>query len=197
MMGEALADRGLVLAHLRAMTRPSHDALEGALGLLDGGLDLDEYRNVLRRLYGFWRGWEPQVAGLLRDVALSEPRRRLHLLAADLTALGVSGRELDGLPLCPLTTLRDDVEALGSLYVMEGSTLGGRIILRNVDRCLGNEGRASCSYFNGYGERTGAMWRLFLARLEQASPADAERIGHGASATFGQLGWWLPQPRVA
>ncbi len=184
---------GLVLAHLRAATRPSHDAIEGALGLLDEGLDLDAYRLVLRRFYGFWRGWEPQVAHLLRDEALSGPRRRVHLLAADLAALGVSGPALDALPSCPLTILRDGAEALGSLYVMEGSTLGGRVIQRNVERCLGDQGRASCSYFNGYGGQTGAMWRLFLARLDEAPAADAERIGHGAAATFERLGWWLPR----
>lgn len=193
----ALAGSGLVLAHLRAVTRPSHDALEGALGLLDEGLGLDTYGTVLGRLYGFWRGWEPQVAALLRDEALSGPRRRSHLLVADLAALGLSGPALDALPSCPLPTLRDAAEALGSLYVMEGSTLGGRIIQRNVERCLGDRGRASCSYFSGYGERTGAMWRAFLTRLDDAPPADAERIGRGATATFECLGWWLPRGGVS
>jgi heme oxygenase (biliverdin-IX-beta and delta-forming) len=180
-----------VLAYLRAVTRPAHSALEGALGLLDDRLDLDAYRVVLGRLYGFWRGWEPQMAALLRDDGLLGQRRRLHLLAADLAALGVSSAALEALPMCPLTMLRDDAEALGSLYVMEGSTLGGLVIQRNINRCLGDKGRRSCSYFNGYGTETGPMWRVFLARLDEAPTADMERIGFGASATFERIGWWL------
>jgi heme oxygenase len=176
------------------VTRPAHHALEGTLGLLDDGLDLHDYTRVLTRLYGFWRGWEPQVQALLADEAFSGPRRRLHLLAADLAALGIAGDALAAIPHCPLTLLRDAMEAFGSLYVMEGSTLGGRVIQKNVERRLGDEGRASCAYFNGYGKQTGPMWHAFLARLEASPPADAEPMGRGAAATFEQLGWWLTRP---
>ena len=195
-VGAQARESGAVLAHVRAVTRPAHNALEGALGLLDERLDLGAYTNVLARLYGFWSGWEPQVATLLQDRALSNPRRRLHLLAADLAALGVSGAAVKALPLCPLTTLHDAAEALGSLYVMEGSTLGGRVIQQNVERCLGDDGRSSCRYFNGYGANTGTMWRSFVARLDEAPVADADRIGQGAVATFERLGWWVAQVRT-
>ncbi len=132
---------------------------------------------------------------MLQNEALSGPRRRLHLLAADLSALGVSRHSQATLPLCPVTTLRDAAEALGSLYVMEGSTLGGRIIQRNIKRCLGEIGRASCSYFNGYGAETGSMWLSFLAELDKAPAANIEQIGRGALATFERLGWWLTMDR--
>jgi heme oxygenase (biliverdin-IX-beta and delta-forming) len=181
---------GALIAHLRSVTRPAHDRLEGGLGLLDA-FDVDAYAAVLSRFYGFWKGWEPQVAGLLGDDAFTKPRRRLHLIEADLTVLGLSREVLAALPLCPLTPLRDAAEALGSLYVMEGSTLGGRIIQRNVERCLKDAGRASSSYFNGYGARTGAMWRTFMSRLDDVAEAEMESVGRGATATFERLGMWL------
>ena len=182
---------GAVLAHLRAATRPAHDALEGGLGLLDERLDLDVYRRVLERFHGFLRTWEPRVAALLRDEALLRPRRRGHLLQADLAALGASVDDVARLPLCPVPLLRDAFEALGSLYVMEGSTLGGQVIMRNVTLRLGFDDRFGCSYFAGHGANTGAMWRSFLARLDEAPTAEAERIANGASATFERLAWWL------
>ena len=182
-----------MLARLRTVTRPAHDRLEGALGLLDDQLDRDAYKQVLERLYGFWRGWEPQVAALLQDRPLLEPRRRLHLLEADLTVLGSSAWAVDALPACPLPLLHDAAGALGSLYVMEGSTLGGRVIQQNVERRLGFDGRSGCSYFAGYGANTGRMWRLFLARLDEAPATDAERIATGAAATFERLAYWLPR----
>ncbi len=183
---------GALLARLRFVTRPAHDRLEGALGLLDERLGLDAYRRVLERFYGFWRGWEPQVATLFQDAAFLGPRRRLHLLRADLATVGLSARAARMLPACPLPVLRGAAEALGSLYVMEGSTLGGQVIERNVERCLGLDGRCGCTYFAGYGTDTGRMWRLFLARLDLVPVADAERVADGAVATFERLAWWLP-----
>lgn len=182
-----------MLAHLRAATRPAHDRLEGGLGLLDERLDLMAYREVIARLHGFWRGWQPRMAALMRDEALLAPRRRLHLLEADLVALGVPATAVETLPACPLPVLRDAAEALGSLYVLEGSTLGGQVIRRNVERRLGLDGQRGCAYFAGYGAETGLMWRAFLARLDAAPPADAGRIAQGASATFERLAWWLPR----
>lgn len=182
-----------MLARLRVVTRPAHDLLEGALGLLDEQLDRETYKLVLERFYGFWCGWEPQVATLLQDKPLFDPRRRMHLLRADLAVLGLSARAVDALPKCPLPLLHDAAEALGSLYVMEGSTLGGRIIQRNVERCLGFDSRSGCTYFAGYGASTGIMWRLLLARLDEASATDAERVATGATATFERLAYWLPR----
>ncbi len=192
MLTEALP-AGALLARLRFVTRPAHDRLDGTLGLLDERLGLDTYRRVLERFYGFWRGWEPQVAALFQDAAFLDPRRRMHLLRADLTTVGLSAHAVQMLPACPLPILRDAAEALGSLYVMEGSTLGGRVIERNVERCLGLDGRRGCTYFAGYDTDTGRMWRSFLARLDLAPVADAERVADGAVATFERLAWWLPQ----
>jgi heme oxygenase len=182
---------GAALAHLRTVTGPTHRALEGALGLLDEHLELDAYRQVLARFYGFWSGWEPQIAGLLEDTVMLAPRRRLHLLAADLAALGVAKHELAALPKCPLVTLHDAAEALGSLYVMEGSTLGGKLIRGNIQRCLGSMALGGCTYFDGYGTDTGTMWQEFLVHLAAAPAADVQRMGNGAVATFERLGWWL------
>ena len=180
-----------VLARLRAATRPAHGRLEGVLGLLDERLDGAAYRAVLERFHGFWHDWEPHVAGLLADPAFTGPRRRAHLLRADLMTLGLPCAAIRLLPACPLPELRGAAEALGSLYVMEGSTLGGRVIQRNVTLRLGWDGRAGCRYFAGYGAATGPMWRAFLARLDQVPAAQAGRIADGAVATFERLAWWL------
>jgi heme oxygenase len=183
--------KGLVLAHVRQETREAHLAIEGSLGLMDGKLTVRDYVNALSRLYGFWREWEPQVACLIDDEGFLAPRRRGHLLAADLAALGMAQREIAALPRCPLTDLNDRMHALGSLYVMEGSSLGGRVIQCNVERCLGAAVRGCGSYFMGYGDQTGPMWQSFLARLDRAPATSKYRIADGALATFSNLHTWL------
>ncbi|MBI0534900.1 biliverdin-producing heme oxygenase [Roseomonas sp. KE2513] len=169
---------------LRDGTRAEHERLDTGLDLTAPGMTVEGYRRVLERFHGFWAGWEPRVAAELGDEALLAPRRRLHLLRDDLRALGT---EPEGLPACPPPPIHGRAEAMGSLYVMEGSTLGGRVILKRLDGLGLPPG--SCRYFAGYGDGTGAMWMSFLQRLE--AEADAPAVLRGARATFATLGGWM------
>jgi heme oxygenase (biliverdin-IX-beta and delta-forming) len=70
------------------------------------------------------------VEVVLDDVAVVPDwpsRRRAHLIRADLTALGSA---LPALITAP--TLVGEAEQLGALYVIEGSRLGGAMLVRSV-----------------------------------------------------------------
>ena len=54
------------LARLKAQTRPEHEAIEAALGLMGDGLTTDMYRYTLERFYGFF-GHSKTVCGALPD----------------------------------------------------------------------------------------------------------------------------------
>ncbi len=166
-----------ILERLREQTRDCHDRLERRLDLLDEALSAPRYAALLVRFHALWQGLEPRFASLL-DQAFWTPRRRLPWLDADLAALGLA-------PPAPIAApaLADEAAALGALYVVEGSTLGGRIILRHLDRL----GLQPVAYFSGYGEATGTMWKGFVARLEAAPPDAAPAIVAGAGLTFDHL----------
>jgi heme oxygenase (biliverdin-IX-beta and delta-forming) len=179
-------------ARLRAETRDLHDAVErefdwaGRIGTRTG------YRALLARWWGFHAVWEPRAAFLL-EPALHEPRRKLALLRADLRGLGLADAEIDALPVCrSVPSLRTGAEALGALYVLEGSTLGGQVIARAADEALGLGPEGGCAFFRAYGPRTGAMWRAFRDRLAAVPPAEHESVLLGARATFSCLREWLP-----
>jgi heme oxygenase len=180
-----------VLAQLRAATSPAHQQLEAVLNLLDARINLQDYRNILARFHGFWRAWQPLAGGLMNDPAFTLPRQRLYLLENDLAALGMPPAAAQALPLCPMPGLTDAAAALGSFYVMEGSTLGGRVIEKTLLPRLGLTRDSGGSYFAGYGGRTGPMWRDFLDRLAAAPLADAAQITFGAAATFTSLTSWF------
>lgn len=75
-------------------------------------------------------------------------------------------------------------EALGLLYVVEGSALGGRMILRMLaERGVHDP---ALRFLDPYGERTGALWRGFLAVLarETVSGERAEAAVRGACRGF-------------
>ena len=133
--------------------------------------------------------WEPAVAGALRDPAFVDPRRKLDLLADDISRLSEGTPRLDGLP-CPREpfAFATAAEALGSMYVVEGSMLGGKLIARHVVTTIGHVP----AYHDAYGARTGAMWRAFQARLagDLAAP-QAEAAIAAARLTFLRLRQWI------
>jgi heme oxygenase len=88
--------------------------------------------------------------------------------------------------------MADRAAAFGALYVVEGSTLGGTIIARQVERSLGFTAGAGCSYFRSYGAALGPMWKAFGRRLlDLSDPAFDDRAVASANRTFETMRLWL------
>jgi heme oxygenase len=176
---------------LRQATQTLHVTLEAGLGLLTPPIDRDRILILLERFHGFHAAWEP-AAALLADEDFLAPRRRAALAAADLALLGRTQAEIAALPLCAeAARFANGGEAWGSLYVMEGSTLGGKLIGR---RLAGEDWfpPGGLRYFDPHGERTGAMWRETRERLADLSgTAHEQAVIDGARATFQRLHDWL------
>lgn len=183
-----------VLRRLRTETAAEHEAVEGSLDLLSPELSRDRLVDVLTRMHGFWQAAEAGLDGW----ATAEPaaaervdwagRRRSALFAADLGALGADpAGELPELPAVAGTDA-----ALGRLYVLEGSSLGGVFIDRHLATLpqLADAGRLTC--FTPYGDRTGAMWHAFrsVTRARVAEGGDADQVVDAARQTFGALAEW-------
>ncbi len=154
-------------ARLRAATAAAHEALEIELELLSPPLDPQRFRRVLAGFYGFHRAWEPAVVSCLPATLV--PASRLPLIEQDLRALGWGDAELRASVACaPAAALADSAEsALGSVYVLEGSTLGGRVIMRQVSQAAWCPPQG-LRYFDPYGAETAARWRATLAHLADA-----------------------------
>ncbi len=185
-----------VMMRLRKETAGSHARLEKALALLEPPLAQDRFVTLLERFYGFHAVWEPAIAAHF-DPEFLLPRRRLRLIETDLIALGHHPADTRP-PLCfgAAALGRSPEAALGSLYVMEGSTLGGQVIARGL---RGTGWGERIRYFNPYGDGTGGMWSAFktLVRTRSGTTADP-KIMAGAIATFDLLQDWLspafPEP---
>jgi heme oxygenase (biliverdin-IX-beta and delta-forming) len=182
-----------VLHRLRAGTAAEHEAVESTLDLLDPGLDRSRLMDVLDRMHGFWlaaeAGLDDWAARRPRDAdALTWPRRRrAGLFADDLAALGAApGDDTPELPPLPGTD-----EALGRLYVLEGSTLGGVFIDRHLAG-LPALADVRLRAFSPYGPDTGAMWHAFrgVVRDHVAGGGDTESIVASARTTFSALAQW-------
>ncbi|MXQ11155.1 biliverdin-producing heme oxygenase [Microvirga makkahensis] len=182
-----------LLERLKVETRPAHDRIESAMKLDRRIASRDEYRNLLARFYGFHGAWERSASAVAPDRIVFESRCKTRLLIRDLLALGLAEDEIIRLPQCdPLMPLPNSAAVLGSMYVVEGSTLGGAVIAREVERNLGFDGQTGCAYFRSYGRDVAVMWRRFGAMLLQASsPETDDAIVAAAQETFRVMHNWL------
>ena len=148
------------------------------------------YAWSLRAMHRFFLAWEAPVFDALvsaDDRLTLAARGKVSLLSADLAALRLS-------PLaapCPVPgdVVASAATALGAMYVLEGSTLGGRMIERHCAGPLGMSLAHGGAFYHGYGARTGALWQAFGAVLESHDTDEPQRAAmlHGARSCFGAL----------
>lgn len=180
--------------HLRAQTDEAHRSLEAVVPLMRPTLSLDDYRGYLAWLYHFYDALEHAVDA--RAPGLFEQwdiRRRVPLLAADIVALGGALPDTGNALTPRLPSMDDTAQRLGLFYVLEGSALGSRVILRHLKTHIGVSADHGASFFDPYGDRIGRHWAAYRTRLDQAGQdaAAADTMCNAADETFRTYRAWL------
>jgi heme oxygenase (biliverdin-IX-beta and delta-forming) len=174
-----------LLERLRVETASEHERAERIFDVELRTSSIGAYRELLQRFYAFHATWEPLVEAAIDQPSFFGPRRKLELLKRDLRALHTVDGELPRVAAHTIGPMRSSVEAFGSMYVVEGSTLGGTIIARVVERRLGYDRQRGCSYFRCYGDDVNRMWISFqAAMLASCRPEDDEAVILSAKRTF-------------
>jgi heme oxygenase len=183
------------LDQLRAATAHCHRRLEKRMDVGHRFCSAARYRGYLEVMFGFYAPFEQALGShavrhVLTDFAA---RCKTALLSDDLAALGVGADCIASLPRCAgIPSCQDEAAALGSLYVLEGATLGGQILLPMVEQRLRLTRQSGASYLASYGHDTRAMWQRFGSVVESWC-ADSERRATAAAAavaTFESLEAW-------
>jgi heme oxygenase len=157
-----------IIEALREATSDAHKALETDIDLFGRVADPERRRDLVARFHRLHASVEPAVEPWLKDMPELdfEHRRRADGIARDLADL--SGHPLTATP----PTVRSAAEALGWWYVLEGSSLGGRVI----HRTLVGQGKdlQGLSFLHPYGSDTGDWWRRFVEVLDAADHQEPE-----------------------
>jgi heme oxygenase len=162
----------LSLSALRLQTAENHARLEKSLDLFASVYTISQYTAHLVKLHSWLAPLEAALdnSPAVHALPLDWPnRRKLATLEKDLAYLGATRR-----PPLPAPPCRSAAEALGALYVLEGSMLGGQVICRHYADLLGLSPERGLAYFSGYGALTGPRWRAFLNVLESTFTQQAD-----------------------
>jgi heme oxygenase (biliverdin-IX-beta and delta-forming) len=187
--------------HLRLVTRDAHLRLEAEVDF-DGRLtSLEVYRHFLEAFLRFIRPVEAVLEGLdLTKLGIDySSRRKTGWIETDLKDLGHTNESLEHLgSFEELPELTEPVEALGAMYVLEGSSLGRQVMLTKLEARLDIRPDWAGHFFSGYGKQTGPMWQSFVAVLNAVGKApDAARLIEASSlATFAAFEKCLADSRM-
>lgn len=189
-----------MLDRLRRETRPHHDRLEAnprLQRLHASDLSLGEYATLIRDQAAFYEPLETALAARPEWGTYGfdfQARLKTPLLERDLVYLSshIAVPTLVGAPDPP--AVPDFSAAVGCLYVLEGATLGGQGIARDVHAALGLTPDTGLAFYTAYGDAHGRMWRAFRMVVEDwaaAGAVDPDAVVEGARSTFARLDAWM------
>lgn len=184
----SLRPHASILLELKEATCSHHRKLESESNIWPDLSSPSGYRQLISKMFGIYSAledelrMEPGIALLLPDLC---QRWKTEWLRADLETLGIDVES------CSMRTkiprVNTTAAAFGCLYVLEGSTLGGQLISREVEAKLGFTPKTGCRFFSSYGAELGQMWRTFGQVLETFAAthkASHSQIVDSAIATF-------------
>jgi heme oxygenase len=178
---------------LKEQTRQEHLQLEKKLISRISEVDtVTDYVDLLAVLYGYYGAVENVLADYFRDTPAIHfhERRKAARLLGDIAIYSPSHPTPR---LCSrVPHIASFYSALGVMYVLEGSTLGGQIIAKLISRKLNVA--SGLNFFLSYGNDVERMWASFkdLLRKPYTSAQQTEAVA-GAKQTFQTFNSWLSE----
>lgn len=174
------------LSALRAATHDVHQRLESVplfARLLSSEVTRDDYIQALIALQGLYAGFETTLINGLQQHAPDYPYiARLPLLHRDLSQLGYA---LALNPSLPPASLPSMATTLGTLYVIEGSMLGGKRLMGHLQSRLSDAVSSALAFYgiNGNIEGHWAVTQVLLRDNLRALDAIEQAVA-AARQTF-------------
>lgn len=176
---------------LKEATKENHDILEQLMfvqQIMNGTLTLPQYKQILYTNYIVHQQLEDHLAnGLSAELAaaIDTPNRhKLAALKADMEELNMPIPEATETAI----SFYNEPEILGALYVLEGATLGGNVIVKRlkVNPALNNL-NLGFHYYQVYGENLIPYWKQFVEVLNNQPEDNDDAAIAGAKKMFGHI----------
>ena len=183
----------IISDRLKTFTASSHQKLEkSVVGLIHGLQTSADYSYLLGLFYSYFSGLERLIKsqGIEKYLPDYNERRKAKLILEDLLALHASNPEICQQNQLPFIV--SPFQALGALYVIEGSTLGGVYIVKMIQKKISVKENIF-HFFSGYGDRNPLMWNRFKNALNHSTADEKEMalIVSGAEDGFHKFYEWI------
>lgn len=176
----------MLSTNIKEATKAAHQDLEKKVVLkLKAIRSNADYADLLKHFYAYFGAVEEAIADFITIDVLPDylDRRHASALKHDIESLGGDASDLPEVSIPEITNI---LQALGALYVMEGSIMGGSIIVQMLAKGGITEG---VSFFSGYGAATGEMWGKFVGVMNANGQTETQQqeVIDSANDTFAQF----------
>ncbi|MES2532144.1 MAG: biliverdin-producing heme oxygenase [Pseudomonadota bacterium] len=179
---------------LRNETAAQHERMHALMAQADPFASRERYAQFVAAQYVFQRDVEhffadPQVQGAVPDLAV---RGRAAATLTDLADLDAMDKVVPAQDVA--TRAVKMPEALGWLYVSEGSTLGAAFLFKEVGEKLGLSATFGARNLAAYPEGRARVWKRFVEALDAPALVPAQdQVIAGALAAYARFGQLLEQ----
>ena len=187
------------LQSLRLATAATHAELERTMRIAAHGAGRGQYAEYVAAIWGWMQPVEPALWSGAWPEALEASARavKARWLEQDIVAARSDGYIAGVIALSAEVPAFDSLaHRLGWAYVIEGSLLGARALLRRMEGALDPW---PARWLQGYGEHNGRRWSTFLEALalNVTAPSQVEAASRGALEAFTSLGAWCRRQGAA
>jgi heme oxygenase len=180
---------------LKEKTQTLHDELEHLMfvtEIMNKTLSLDQYKKNIVINYAVHKQLENQLFEAVSDELQSKlnlgSRKKLPALEKDINELNIEEGEVLWQSNAEPEVLENDAFILGALYVLEGATLGGHVIAKNLATNPNFvHQNIPVHYYSVYGEDLMNNWKSFVAVLNEVSEEHYHFAVNGAIMMFEKM----------
>ena len=176
---------------VKALTSSAHQALEKYLVSIIRQIgSVEDYKKMLVLFYGYYKPVERLIETHLRTSSpIRLQTRKSDSLLSDINQIQNQAKILSVATSVPL--LQNHTQALAALYVLEGSTLGGKYILQMVRKKIDLPEGTGDSFLSGHGVNTELNWKCFKDFLDaEINESDKDMFVEAVNETFDRFNHW-------
>ena len=178
---------------LKAQTQVLHNELEQQMfveHIMQKTLNIEQYKKLLACNYLVHSLYEEEIFNkLTTEIALSidvEKRTKLTSLILDLNDAKISEQALEQIKINTIE-FKNEYAALGAMYVLEGATLGGSVIIKQLRLNLNFDSLFKFNYYGIYGKDLITNWQQFLSQLNTIPETHHDEVILGAENMFKEI----------
>lgn len=174
---------------LKENTQKQHQLLEDKFNsnkIFEKSYSLEDYKRLIGLNYQFLLNYENAIHAALSDDLKDQldinSRLKLPIITKDAENLGLDQNRNEN-----LQAISSEAEALGMLYVIEGASLGGNVIKKQLQKNP-DFSNVDFHYFGMYGDQIGMFWKNFTSTINNYfSEEQYSEVLKGAERAYAQL----------